>query len=957
MSKASPIQNSFSAGEFSPKIYGRSDAERYKQGLATCENYVPTTEGPIERRPGEVYVKDAKDPSKPPTLIPFKFSATQNYILEFGDYYLRFYTNNGQIITNGTSYIVTGITAYNQSQADGTFANSIDGYFNFYASRSSTTPNPFENIVTTSAVVSGSILEIPTPYAYDQAPFIKWAQKEDSIFLHCSSVAPYVLQRFGNTRWTLKKLRTQDGPYLNANSYSFPGDKARISLEVKWFPVASPDLNGTITYLRTSPRFLIQTIDNASSRIRVKTTTPHNFLSGDNVFIIGVAGTVEANNSSIIGRESWAVTVQNSSTFILNDSVFANAYVGSGAVYPALLKNVAKNEDRQRVMGLTQGLHRYWGYIVGDFNPATNTPTFGSTRDPYELFTESPAFFGVALDRDSVAALPNSSTIDIWNVGVWNSSPIGYPTCGTFHQDRYGLAGIPAYPQQISLSKTGLYTYFNLSEGSSLIVADDNALQFNLSSADVNQTKWIKSDSKGLLSGTLSSEWNIAPDNLNSALTPTNINASEPSSFGSADIDAVKAGNALLYVQAGQRKVRELNYFFQVDNYRSTDLSELSEHITAPSITRLAVQKEPIPVVWALRSDGAIVSMTYNRDDQTIKAGWARHRLGGRSDSAGSPPKIKSIAVIPAPDGTSDQLWTVTQRFINGTNTVQIGYIKKFFEEETVNKEDAIYVDAAGTYDSPINISNITIGSAVVTTQTAHGFANDETIKITKVIGLNSSVVDTMGVIHSSNFVNYRTFKVASSAANSFYLKDFDGNFLNNIGYSVYVSGGEVRKLVSTISGLTWLKNEEVSVLADGGIHPNTIVNSAGVLALEYPAAVVQIGYDYNSDGKTLRPDAGSKDGSAIGKLKRVARAAFMLHQVGEFKVGPSFDKLTPCSEIELFLADQSASDNAPGLFSGIIRESLESQFDFNGQVCFRQSGPLPGMVQSLTLMLETSDV
>jgi hypothetical protein len=148
-----------------------------------------------------------------------------------------------------------------------------------------------------------------------------------------------------------------------------------------------------------------------------------------------------------------------------------------------------------------------------------------------------------------------------------------------------------------------------------------------------------------------------------------------------------------------------------------------------------------------------------------------------------------------------------------------------------------------------------------------------------------------------------------------------------------------------------------VSVLADGRVHPDVVVGSGGVVALEFSAAKVQLGLKYLSDGKTLRLDAGSGDGTAIGKIRRVARVAMQLYNVGEISVGMSFNKLTPMSDIEQFFADGSKSDSGLPLFSGIARDSLESSHDFDGQICFRQSQPMPGMVQSITAMLEENDV
>ena len=93
MPRFSPMQGDFSGGEFSPLMFGRTDTPRYKTGLARCENFIPTIQGPATRRAGTQYVAKAKPYYyQTPRLIPFKYSITQDYMLEFGDYYVRFYT-------------------------------------------------------------------------------------------------------------------------------------------------------------------------------------------------------------------------------------------------------------------------------------------------------------------------------------------------------------------------------------------------------------------------------------------------------------------------------------------------------------------------------------------------------------------------------------------------------------------------------------------------------------------------------------------------------------------------------------------------------------------------------------------------------------------------------------------------------------------------------------------------
>lgn len=922
MPKASPIQPSFSGGEFSPKVYGRVDNERYKTGVAKALNFIPTTQGPMIRRPGTKYSgADAKDPSKPPALIPFQFSQTQNYVLEFGNSYIRFFTNGGQIVANSNIFMVSGNFGRN---------GAVLTNLSFAASRPDWFPGDSEGITASSVVTAGTILELSSPYLQADVSQIRFAQKDDTLYLVHPNYAPYKLQRFSNYHWTLKPVFFQDGPYLPYTSYDSIADSTRVTL--------TPSNVGVPT-ISTGPSYSIYgTANNGQGAIRITTNTSHVFATGDKVCVRAVAGTVEANNgTSSIAATYWPVSLVDATHFDLMGSTFTNPLIGStGVVSPALFQMLVAptswgdaSSNQLRKIALIQSGTRYWGTITGVQNAAT-------------------AF---ALMDVNLQAAAETKT---WQLGAWSSAN-GFPSAVCFHQDRLFFGGTANYPQRIDSSKVGDYENFAPTSSSVSVLAADNALSFNLLADQQNKVQWLKSDTHGLLAGTTSSEWNISPSNQAGPLTPVDISAKQMSFFGSDTADAIQTGNATLYVQNGQQSLRELNYFYQVDTYRSTDIAELADHLMLPGIQKVVNQKSKIPLVWGQTTDGKLRSMTYSRDDANLKVGWAQHQLGGQSDPSGTAPVIKGMTVVTSSSGTFDQLWTATQRYINGTTVCNIEYMTKIFDDG-VFARDAICLDLSGTYDNPIPIIGVSRAGSAIVTATAHGLIDGDQIKINSVVGLNSSFVDTMGVTFNSNLVNGHLFRVGSSSTNAFFLQDINNgsSYIDSRSYVPYFSGGEARKLVQTISGLNWLKSETVSILADGKDHPQTQVNSAGVLALQYKAAVVQIGYAYNSDGQTLRPEAGAGDGTSIGKLRRPVRAAFMLHRAGEMSMGPSFDKLTPLNFDNL---DQPQTDVAKPLFSGIVRESVESEHNFEGQVCFRMSSPLPGMVQTVTVMLEEDDV
>ena len=98
MATAPYRQNAFNAGELSPRLKGRTDLEKYKTGLQTCLNATPLAQGGTTERPGFRFMAEVADSTKQTELVPFEFSETQSYILEFGDLTMRVYTDGGQVV-------------------------------------------------------------------------------------------------------------------------------------------------------------------------------------------------------------------------------------------------------------------------------------------------------------------------------------------------------------------------------------------------------------------------------------------------------------------------------------------------------------------------------------------------------------------------------------------------------------------------------------------------------------------------------------------------------------------------------------------------------------------------------------------------------------------------------------------------------------------------------------------
>jgi hypothetical protein len=88
------IQTSLNAGELAERMAGRVDFQKYFNGLSIMVNAIPLKQGGAEKRPGLEFVFEAKSKAK---LIPFEFSVEDTVIIEAGDEYMRFFTEDGQV--------------------------------------------------------------------------------------------------------------------------------------------------------------------------------------------------------------------------------------------------------------------------------------------------------------------------------------------------------------------------------------------------------------------------------------------------------------------------------------------------------------------------------------------------------------------------------------------------------------------------------------------------------------------------------------------------------------------------------------------------------------------------------------------------------------------------------------------------------------------------------------------
>lgn len=555
---------------------------------------------------------------------------------------------------------------------------------------------------------------------------------------------------------------------------------------------------------------------------------------------------------------------------------------------------------------------------------ATNVGSIWRIKSGYveiTAFTSTKVVTASVLYSGDLATGPAATTD--WAEGAW-SDRRGYPSCVGFFEERLYFAASTDEPQAFWGSYIGEYK--NFEEGTD----DSDAVRYVVASAKVNVIQWILS-SKVMTLGTSGGAFVVTSGTANEPISPTNIQVKPEAGYGSAAILPHKIGHYVFYMQRNNRTVREFSYDYASDSFVALDMTLLAGHVTKSGITQMDYQESPDNVLWCVRDDGEIATLTRQIDQQVI--GWSRQILGGAY--GGGNAVVESVAIIP--NGDEDEVWMIVKRTINGGTVRYIEYCKPFTLPD--EQEDAFFVDSGLSLDTAIVITGITQADpGVVTTDGAHGLSDGDKVRITNVTGMTD--------------VNQSYYIVANKAAATFELTDANGDDIDTQDFGEYVSGGEVRLGVTSVSGLGHLEGAVVAVCADGAAHPDRTVSS-GAVSLDGTYARVHVGLPYTPKIKGLRVEAGSPiGGSGQALLGRIIRANVRLYRTLGCRIGIEDGDMETVA-----FRDSSFLNRAPVLFTGDKIVKFPSQWSRAPQFYIEQTQPLPLHVLSVILHYELSDI
>jgi hypothetical protein len=254
-----------------------------------------------------------------------------------------------------------------------------------------------------------------------------------------------------------------------------------------------------------------------------------------------------------------------------------------------------------------------------------------------------------------------------------------YPGAVGYFEQRRCFAGSTNSPQTLWATRSG--TEKNL--GYSIPTRDDDSITARAAARKADTIRHLL-PFNDLLALTSGSVWKIAaPDG--GALAPANISIKPQTYVGASNVQPVATSMSILYAPARGGRVREINYEWRSQSYAATDVSVMAPHLfDYKTIVDMAYSENPHQILWAVRSDGVLLGMTYS-PEHDVKA-WHQHTTAGL---------FESVCVVA--EGAEDAVYVVAKRTINGG---LVRYVERMHSRNFAALEDCFFVDAGSTYDA-----------------------------------------------------------------------------------------------------------------------------------------------------------------------------------------------------------------------------------------------------------------
>ena len=668
------------SGQLAPVMEGRSDVQISSYACRTEKNAVPLVYGSNKNRGGSAFAGTVKTPANKTSLIPFKVGENVAYQIEFGDKYLRFYKNHELILQNDSPYEIE-------------------------------TDYAIEDLYDAKGILQ-----------------IDYQQSADVLYLVHDKYHPKKLSRYGDTNWVLSDLDLKGGPWqtMNTNANKViqaSGTTGNITLTSVGNiagSVSSTQYDVATNYITVSAINISQGGDgflNYGRYLNLSNTIPggqyigpfvgdvreyanyintlypdlnlqvnyerygtgsrdYRFqfvLTGRAASAIGASLTLTKfndYNNSVVGSET--LTIPSTGTF---EPLFTEDMVGQ----------YIRLHDTSNTAIWYAGMTVTSGMIVksdGNYYSAGSAGTAGSIKPTHTEGTESDGTinwtylhsgYGIAKITEVIDASTANATVintlpgKVATVGTskWELSLFGqddiWPAAVCFFKDRLTFGLNAKSGPQVCFSCSGDYENFSDMTGGEVLANNAITLPILL---DLNKIQWLCAQDN-LFVGTEGGIVAVKAMTSSEVFGPDNITYDNISSVGTCKIKPIRIGDDILYLGRLAKDIYAIQYNWESDSYEPDEISLMAYDLLEAGIKAWALQYEPNRIIWAVRQDGKLLGLTYNKKQSVRGFHW--HETDG---------EFESVSCIPAPDGTADEVYAIVKRTINNAATRYVEYLK-----------------------------------------------------------------------------------------------------------------------------------------------------------------------------------------------------------------------------------------------------------------------------------------
>lgn len=879
----------------------RVDLARYSTALKTCRNFFVRPTGGVSNRPGLQFVSELL-PTSEAVLIPFVFSTEQAYMLVLQEEIIQVYANGAFVagsappktitnvvltynLTNYTRTITTSaahgfIVGQNVtiSSVNATGGYDVNGDYVVKTTPTATTFTIKSTANGTGSYVSGGSIvysdPITTNYQSADLEDIRYTQSADVVTLvhHDYPVSEFV--RTGATDFTFGEVTDfEEGPFLDDN-------------ETATTMTASAATGSGITLTATSAVF---NANHVGALVRLDLEDLSNIPPWEASKELAATGV----NPVGLQRRSLGKAYRCATS-----TTTASYPIYTGTVRPSHDEGTEEDGDGNPITNLAERAGVEWEYLHSMYGIARITAVAGD---------------GLSATADVVSYIPviSPAVTTIWSFGAWSEDQ-GYPSVVTYYGDRLVFANTPMQPQTQWASRVGEYHHF----GESTPLVDDDAITQTLNARQVNAILEMV-PLEQLVSLTPSSSW--ASPARGEPWTPTTIGFYPQSHKGAASLRAIEVGDeGALMIGRGSTKVYELLYAFDRDKYGGNELTVLSRHLfgSGKTIVDADYAEDPHGILWIVRSDGALIGLTYLPEQQVI--GWHRHDTDGF---------FERVCVIP--EEGRDVVYVVVRRVINGTT---VRYLERMADREIEDQIDGFFVDSGLTYDGR---------NSTATTITIDGDTYEGDTEVTLTASASLFAATDVGDVIQFDQVRILISTYTSTTVVTGVLQTPVPEALQNVASTEWTFARD------TFQGLDHLEGESVTICADGAVMDQQTVSN-GQITIDYPAGVVHIGLPYTAEIELLDVTIFGASESIRDRAKTIPSATVVVQDTVGLKIGPDSDNM----ETLAVRSDEYYTDPTAAL-TGVATGYVLNTWNENGRLLIRQDDPLPATILAVLPRVE----